>query len=59
MPEYNAFIINAATANQKCSYCRKDLVKAASLYVCGSKKERYICPDCFIDRFDAITKKKT
>jgi len=58
MPEYNAFIINAATAHQKCSYCRKDLTQKASLYVCGSEKERYICPDCFIKTFDGFADKK-
>lgn len=56
---YNAFLFSTATANAECSYCGEDLSKTASLSVEGTEETRYICADCFIRVFDAVTAKKT
>ena len=58
MPDYDGFLVSAATANARCSYCKKDLFKSASIRLVSDEEERYACMGCLIRIFDAVAGKK-
>ena len=58
MADYDGFLVSAATANAKCSYCKKDLSKVASIRLVSDEEERYACMGCLIRIFDAVAGKK-
>ena len=53
-PNYNGFLFSPVTANEECSYCGVSLMDVPSLKIESDEYERYICPNCMIQIFDAV-----